>query len=332
LLRDLVGTRELPRALAPRHDVIGAPPVDGAAAVRPTTPGAPLAAPWRLTERPAQRSASGPTGSGADLRPDAAASRADSLPATAGSKDLAPPAGLLEQLGRAASVPDPMSRGVELLGGAGLAKDPMSRGVELLHGVPDGTQPDAGSHGDGSHGDGSHGDGSHDAGSHGDGSHGSANHDGGNHGDGNHGTGAGAGRALPDLAGLGAPLRQVRRGAARPAQRRVTNGVVWPESALSTGPIAGRPASVPDAVASLGAMAHAGGHDARPGAPYPSSDHASTAAPDAPAAPAPPAAPAATPTPNATSAGAATPQDVADVVRRALLLDRERSGSLADHW
>ena len=318
LLGDLVGTRELPRALAPRHDVIGAPPVDGTA-VRPSAPATPLAAPWRLTERPTQQSASGPTGSGADRRPDVAASWADSLPATAGPKDLAPPAGLLEQLGRTASVPDPMARGVELLSGVGPAKDPMARGVELLHDVPDGSQPDAGNHGAGNHDAGNHDAGNHDAG----------NHDAGNHDAGNHGTGAGAGRALPDLAGLGAPLRQVRRAATRPAQRRVTNGVVWPEGGSATTPMARRPASVPDAVASLGAMAHAGGQDARPGAPYPSSDHPSTDAPDAPAAPAPPAAP---PTATATSAEAATPQDVADVVRRALLLDRERSGSLADHW
>jgi hypothetical protein len=297
LLRDLVGTRDLPRALVPRLDVIGAPNNDPGA-VRPSGLAATLAAPWRRTERLPEEPAADLSSAPARARSDGAASWVDPLRDVAVAKDLAPPPGLLERLGQATPANDPMSRGVELLGsadqvdgarspgvellgGAGPGNDPMSPGVELLGGAvsDERSRP--------------------------------------------------ANRALPDLAGLGTPLHQVRRGAARSVQRRVTHGVVWPERASA--PIARRTASALDAVASLAARAHPGGDDARAGAPYPSSDHSSTAAPDVQApAPAPGQPESHAVTPAATPA--ATAQDVTDVVRRALLLDRERSGSLADLW
>jgi hypothetical protein len=121
--------------------------------------------------------------------------------------------------------------------------------------------------------------------------------------------------SVANLSGLAPALRQVRRGPAAPiAQRRATSGVVWPkEPPMSS--VSDHLASMIDTPPSAAPAVHAGTHPT----PGDASSYASAVAP-APDSPAPPA------------KAAAAPPDPADAVRRALLLDRERSGSLADLW
>jgi hypothetical protein len=120
--------------------------------------------------------------------------------------------------------------------------------------------------------------------------------------------------SVADLAGLGPALRQVRRGPAPIAQRRVTSGVVWPKEPPMAS-VSDHLASMIDAPPSAAPAAHAGTHPTLGDA----SSYASAVSP-APDSPSPP------------EKTDTAPPDPADVVRRALLLDRERSGSLADLW
>jgi hypothetical protein len=293
IVRDLVGARDLPRALTAQHDVIGPPSTDSNA-VRPTPGPTLLGTMWRQAERVIQQ----PLAPAAvDAPTEARSSR--SLPEAEPAKNLAPPPGLLAQLQRAATPPDPMARGVELLAG------PTGNNHPSTNLAPDSSGDD---------------------------------HDpvtGGGHAlDAHLGPAAGviaahlgetahhvevaraaSASSVTDLAGLGPALRQVRRAPAQVAQRRATSGVVWPKDRTMPG-VSPQPASI-DGPPSTAPSEHPATHHTQDDAP----SYAATAAPspDAPAVVAP------------AKADAATP-DAADVVRRALLLDRERSGSLADLW